>query len=280
MTILFGWNHFRLRSYTFQELNLPELEQFPNATFQVSQSYFHLFYIPVFPMGRRYSLVMDKKLYAVPPSLMKLVDPEQIKVRGKWYAWSLPILVLVILLGVKINKTMKENYYREQSMEFAAMEKESFDDPAVGDHLLFTNRADLEFDAEVFKVEGNKVTLFVNLMKQLDDEVLEDARNGNAPVDADSIMTLMSKRNELVETSGFNDSLLQEYAYQPVFRKVLMFELEGYPIRYKFVEMSLNAYKSMKESLGDGNTKQATKIKIPALHPVTKQALFVEPLYE
>ena len=58
MTILFGWNRFRLKSFTFQELNLPELEQFPNATFQVAQSYFHVFYIPVFPMGKRYDLVM------------------------------------------------------------------------------------------------------------------------------------------------------------------------------------------------------------------------------
>src|SRR5688572_4777728 len=109
MTILFGWNRFRLKSFTFQELNLPELEQFPNATFQVAQSYFHLFYIPVFPMGKRYDLVMDKKLYHVPPSLMKMVNPEQINVRGKWYAWSLPILILLIMGGVKISGAVKQS---------------------------------------------------------------------------------------------------------------------------------------------------------------------------
>lgn len=277
MTILFGWGRFRLKSFTFQELNLPELEQFPNATFQVAQSYFHLFYIPVLPLGKRYDLVMNKQTYHVPPSLMKLVNPEQVKVRGKWYAWSLPILILVITLGARLNTRMKESQYEAYAIELAEMQKQFFNDPAVGDHLLFTNKGDLNFDAEVFKVEGKKVTLFVNLMEQLDNKLLEKARNGKTTVDADSMLTLINERNELVITSTFNDSLLEEYAYQPVFRKVLMFELEKYPIDYRFVEMSLKNYKAMKRSLGDGNTEKAKKIKIPAFHEVTKQALFVEP---
>lgn len=277
MTILFGWNRFRLKSFTFQELNLLELEQFPNATFQVAQSYFHLFYIPVFPMGRRYDLVMNKQVYHVPPSLMKTVNPEQIKVRGKWYAWTLPILVLLIMLGVKLSDSIKKSQYQADAMELAEIQQRFFDNPAVGDHLLFTNNGDLNFDAEVFKVEDKKVTLFVNLMEQLDNEVLERARNGKTAVDADSMLTLMNERNELVINSAFNDSLFQEYSDQPVFRKVLMFELEKYPIKYKFVEMRLSSYKEMKKSIGDGNKKAAKKIKIPAFHEITKQALFVEP---
>ncbi|AEA45769.1 hypothetical protein [Fluviicola taffensis] len=277
MTILFGWNRFRLKSFTFQELNLPELEQFPNATFQVAQSYFHLFYIPVFPMGKRYDLVMDKKAYHVPPSLMKMVDTEQIKVRGKWYAWTLPILVILITLGIQINHVVKESQNRSDAIEFAEMQQRFFDNPAVGDHLLFTNNGDVNFDAEVFKIEGKKVILFVNLMEKIDDKLMESARNGDAEVDADSMLSLINYRNELVTTSAFNDSLYQEHPDRPVFRKVLLFELEGYPIEYKFVKMSLKDYKSMKNSLGDGDTKKAKKIKIPSFYEVTKQALFVEP---
>jgi hypothetical protein len=277
MTILFGWNRFRLKSFTFQELNLPELEQFPNATFQVAQSYFHLFYIPVFPMGRRYDLVMNKQVYHVPPSLMKLVDPEQVKVRGKWYAWALPILALLITFGVKASNAITENERQANATELARLQQQFFDNPAVGDHVRFTNNGDLRFDTEVFKIENKKVTLFVNLMEQLDDQLLENARNGKATVDADSMQTLINERNELDLTSEFNDSLLMEYMDNPVFRKVLMFELEGYPIKYKFVEMPLKEYKAMKQSLGDGKTKKAKKIKIPAFHEVTKQALIVVP---
>lgn len=277
MTILFGWNRFRLKSYTFQELNLPELEQFPNATFQVAQSYFHLFYIPVFPMGKRYDLVMDKQLYHVPPSLMKMVDPEQIKVRGKWYAWSLPIAILLIFLGVKINSWVEKSQARADAMELAQADLKFFDNPEEGDHIWFTNDVDLQFDAEVFIVGEKKITLFVNLMEQLDELALENARNGKASVDADSMQTLIDQRNELIESSPFNDSLYEEHPLQPVYRKLLMFGLHNYPINYKFVELTYKEYEALKKSLGDGDTKKAKKIKIPAFREITQQALFVQP---
>lgn len=277
MTILFGWNRFRLKSFTFQELNLPELEQFPNATFQVAQSYFHLFYIPVFPMGKRYDLVMDKKLYHVPPSLMKMVNPEQIKVRGKWYAWSLPILILLIMGGVKISGAVKQSQAKADAMELAQMEQRFFDNPMVGDHIWFTNNSDLEFDAEIFIVGEKKITLFVNLMEQLDELALENAENGKARVDADSMQSLIDQRNELVETSSFNDSLYEEHPDQPIYRKLLMFGLHNYPIDYKLVELTYKEYEALKQSIGDGDTKKAKKIKIPAFGEITKQALFVQP---
>jgi hypothetical protein len=277
MTILFGWRRFRLKSFTFQELNLPELEQFPNATFQVVQSYFHLFYIPVFPMGKRYDLVMNKQLYHVPPSLMKMVNPEQVNVRGKWYAWSLPILVLLIMASVKISDVVKQNRAQSDAIEFAQMEQEFFGNPVVGDHIWFTDKSHLTFDAEIFIVGDKKITLFVNLMEQLDELALENARNGKVRVDADSIQSLINQRNELIETSSFNDSLYQEDPDLPIYRKVLMFGLENYPINYKFIEMTFKEYQALKNSLGDGNTKKAKKIKIPAFHEITKQTLFVEP---
>ena len=277
MTILFGWNRFRLKSFTFQELNLPELEQFPNAVFQVAQSYFHLFYIPVFPMGKRYDLVMDKKTYHVPPSLMKMVNPEQINVRGKWYAWLLPILILLLLASVKISGAVKQNQAQADAIEFAQMQQQFFDNPVVGDHIWFTNNDDLKFDAEIFIVGDKKITLFVNLMEQLDELALENARNGKVRVDADSMQILINQRNELIETSTFNDSLYQEHPDQPIYRKLLLFGLENYPIDYKFIEVPIKEYKAWKKSIGDGDTKKAKKIKIPAFHEITRQALLVDP---
>jgi hypothetical protein len=284
MTIVFGWKYFRLKSFTFQELNLPELEQFPNATLQVAQSYFHLFYIPVFPTGRSYRLEMDNQLYHVPPSLMKMLDTEQLKARGKWYAWTLPLVILLIFAAVKLNQALRENRYEEMNREFAQMNEELeqmkqkfFNDPEVGDHILFTGDGNLSFDAEVFVAGDKKITLFVNLMEQLDQEALENARTGKIRVDADSIRTLLDQRNELLETSSFKDSLYEEHPLQPVYRKLLLFGLEEYPIRYQFIEMSRKEYQALKESLGDGATKQAKKIKIPAFREITKQALLVEP---
>lgn len=277
MTILFGWNRFRLKSFTFQELNLPELEQFPNATFQVAQSYFHLFYIPVFPMGKRYDLVMDKQLYHVPPSLMKMVDPEQIKVRGKWYAWLLPILIILIASGVSVTKAFKKNEQEKMSMELAQMQKDFFNDPFEGDVIEFSNHDDLTFNAEIFSVNKGEVLLMVDLLHIQDEEVLDKAERGETRLSADSLQALMDERDALENNSRFSDSLIQEYPDNPILRKLITFELEGYPIRYEWVKMPVKEYKALQNSLGDGITKKAKKIKIPAFHKITKQALFVSP---
>ncbi|MNY28429.1 hypothetical protein D3C86_1624030 [compost metagenome] len=183
----------------------------------------------------------------------------------------------MIILGVQINSFVKKYQADAAAVEFAQMQLQFFDNPEVGDHILFTNNEDLEFDAEIFIVGEKKITLFVNLMEQLDELAVENARNGKARVDADSMQSLIDQRNELLETSSYSDSLYEEHPVQSVYRKVLLFELEGYPIDYKFVEMTFKEYRSLKESLGDGKTKQAKKIKIPAFREITKQALIVDP---
>jgi hypothetical protein len=276
MKIVFGWNRFKLKSFTFQELNLPELEQFPNATIQVAQSYFHIFWIPVFPMGKRYDLVMNKELYHVPPSLMKLIDPEQIKVKGKWYAWSLPILAVVIMLGVYFNEMYTEHKYQQQSIEYAESQRKFFDTPMVGDHIRFSN-ANLEFDAEVFNLTDSKVILFLDLLHVLDKQVLEKAQKGQTRLGADSLQLLMNERDELENNSRFRDSLLAEYPDQPLFTRLLTFELEGYPIKYEMIHMSLNEYKALKKSIGDGVLTKPKQIKVPAFKPITKYGLYVNP---
>lgn len=277
MRIVFGWNRIKLKSFTFQELNLPELEQFPNATIQVAQSYFHIFWIPVFPMGKRYDLVMNKELYHIPPSLMKLIDPEQIKVRGKWYAWSLPILIGLIALGVYFNDMYQEHKYEQQSIEYADSQRKFFDNPMVGDFIQFSNERDLDFSAEVCKVEGSRVVLFLDLMSILDGELLKKADAGLTETPADTLRSQMEYRDQLELNSVFKDSLVEAHPDQPLLRKLLTFELEGFPIKYEMINMSLNDYKALKKSIGDGVVTNPKLIKIPAFNSITKYGLYVNP---
>ncbi len=277
MRIVFGWNRIRLKSFAFQELNLPELEQFPNATIQVAQSYFHIFWIPVFPMGKRYDLVMNKELYHVPPSLMKLIDPEQIKVKGKWYAWSLPILIGVIALGVYFNQLYTEHKYEQQSIEYAESQRKFFDDPMVGDQIHFSNHGDVNFDAEVCKIDGSRVVLFLDLMDILDGKLLKKADAGLTETHPDTLRSQMEYRDQLELTSVFQDSLLGAHPDQPILRKLLTFELEGFPIDYEMINMSLNDYKALKKSIGDGVLTMPKLIKIPAFKKITKYGLYVDP---
>lgn len=276
MTILFGWNRFRLKTFTFQELNLPELEEFPNATFQVAQSYFHLFYIPVFPMGKRYDLVMDKKLYHVPPSLMKMINPEQIKVRGKWYAWTFLILFLVILSAAKITRYVESSQVEKEAIEFAQIQREFFDNPEIGDLIEFDNNKGFSFYAEVFNIKDSKVVLVIDLMHIQDNEVLERARNGKTRLSEDSLNTLMDERDQLEENSVYRDSLVAEYPDQPLFTKLVIFELEGYPIKYEMIYMPIKEYKSLKHSIGDNYTTAPKALKIPSFSGFSKDKFFVK----
>lgn len=277
MKIVFGWNRFKLKSFTFQELNLPELEQFPNATIRVAQSYFHIFWIPVFPMGKRYDLEMNKEIYHVPPSLMKLIDEEQINVRGKWYAWSLPILAVVIMLGVYFNGMYTDHKYQQQSLDYAESQRAFFDYPMVGDHIHFSNNGDVNFDAEVCKIDGSRVILFLDLMNILDGKLLKKADAGLTETHPDTLRSQMEYRDQLELTSVFKDSLLGAHPDQPILRKLLTFELEGFPIEFEMINMSLNDYKALKKSIGDAYVTAPKAIKIGAFHGITKSRLFVNP---
>lgn len=278
MRIVFGWNRINLKTYTFEELNLEPIDQFPDAQIRVAQSYFHLFFIPVFPMGKRYDLVMKGQAYHIPPSLRNSIDPEKLKARGKWYAWSLPILAILIFLGVKINGMYTDYKYKKVSMEYAEMQKKFFDDPFVGDHIHFSDNNTTEFDAEVFSYndQTKKVMLFIDLLAMQDEKLLSDAEKGLTKGSPDTLRTLLADRDELVESSVFKDSLTEEYPNQPIFRRLLTLELEEFPINYKFIEMTLAQYKNLKKSIGDPY-HPSKAIKIAAFNEITKSRLFVEP---
>lgn len=279
MRIVFGWNRINLKTYTFEELDLQPIEQFPNAQIRVAQSYFHLFFIPVFPMGKRYDLVMNGQAYHIPPSLRSSIDPEKLKAKGKWYAWSFPIIALVVFLGVSINGMYTNYQYRQQSIENAEIQRRFFDQPVVGDKMHFSNNSNLEFDGEVFSYneKTKKVMLFLDLLNMQDEQLIRDAEKGIVKTSPDTLRMLLDQRNQLVSSSVFRDSLEQEYPDQPVFRRLLTFELEQFPIKYEFIEMSLAEYKSMKKSIGDYVTTMPKKVKLPSFKKITKYGLLVEP---
>src|SRR6218665_108791 len=164
MRIVFGWNRIKLKSFSLQELNIETTEQTQNAKLQVSQSYFHLFWIPFFPLGKRYSLVINGEDYHIPPSMWKAIDQEQIKAKGKWYAWSLPILGIVVGIGIYINGIYEAHKMKQHSIAYAERQRAYFDHPAIGDGIIFSDHNSLNFMAEVFEVNGAKVKLLVDLM--------------------------------------------------------------------------------------------------------------------
>lgn len=121
MAFVFGWYSFNLKSYSAEELNL-DSSQWVNTSFEVRQEVFHLFWIPVFSLGKLYVLRKENKLYDLPANIASKIKTKG-KIRTPWYSFLLPILALVIplivgvyiyvaesIMGYKNDKRDKELY--------------------------------------------------------------------------------------------------------------------------------------------------------------------------
>jgi hypothetical protein len=108
MSIVFGWNSFKIKSFTNRELNLPDQDNKP-WRIEARQSYFHLFWIPFFGLGKKWVTPIGTQLYKLPPELELQIHRQNIPLPTKWYTFSLPILIAAGLSGYwaidKINES-------------------------------------------------------------------------------------------------------------------------------------------------------------------------------
>ena len=107
MRVVFGWYTFKIKSYNPRDFGV-EYNEKDDATFEVRQRCFHLFWIPFFGTGKVYALRSKGKLYDLPQEYIALIT-KQHKHRTPFYTFSLPILVIAGLLFYLINKKFKEN---------------------------------------------------------------------------------------------------------------------------------------------------------------------------
>lgn len=94
MKIVFGTYSIKLRSYEPSELGYNN-DQLPETRFEIRQKVFHLFWIPVFPIGKIYGARKQGILVGVAPEQEKALRSKE-RVRTPWYSYS---LVFVLLLG-------------------------------------------------------------------------------------------------------------------------------------------------------------------------------------
>lgn len=97
MRIVFGWNSFTLKSRTPAEAGLPNTDEKISA-FELRQKYFHIFYIPLFPIGQQWAARKDGKLYNVASLLETHLNLQPVSKRTPWYTFTGPILIIAGLL--------------------------------------------------------------------------------------------------------------------------------------------------------------------------------------
>lgn len=98
MRLVFGWNNFKIKSYRPKDLGLSESEN-SGFTIEARQSYFHLFWIPFFGLGKKWAIRKDNKLYELPEVYHKAVRPITHSLPTPWYTFLGPILLVAGGIG-------------------------------------------------------------------------------------------------------------------------------------------------------------------------------------
>jgi len=112
MSIVFGWNSFKLREEEIgalqaaaiksmaelekERLGLPDDWDSGECSIEQRQKYFHLFWIPFFSLGKIWVLRLDQRLYKLPNYVG--TDP-QTEPSTPWYTFLGPLLIVLGLLS-------------------------------------------------------------------------------------------------------------------------------------------------------------------------------------
>jgi hypothetical protein len=161
MLIVFGIRHFKIKSYSAAELGLTD-PAWQNTRFEAVQKYFHLMYIPFFPVGKMIGTRgADGELYHLHPQVAAHISKYQLKHKTPWYSWLAPILgisgfiffLASLLIGDHYRAIKKEKNLAEFNAEITAM----IDHPSLNDYY----RLAIDTDAVADGYVGHQVrTLF------------------------------------------------------------------------------------------------------------------------
>jgi hypothetical protein len=139
--IVFGINHFKIKSYDASEFGLID-PSWTNTRFEAVQRYFHVMYIPFFPVGKMIGTRgADGKLYHLDPRVAAHISTYQLKHRTPWYAFLLPILFgvgfIIMIINGMITDAKHQRYREKESAKYTANANAMIDHPSLYDYYQF-----------------------------------------------------------------------------------------------------------------------------------------------
>lgn len=136
--IVFGHNNFRIKSFLPQEAGLPASE-YNNISFEVRQKYFHLFWIPFFPIGKIWGLKKEgtDELYVIPHEIETIVK-KNVSVSTPWYSFALFFVAFFAGLIFQLNVMQKEQNREDYFYNSLEESKTLIQYPTTGDFYEFS----------------------------------------------------------------------------------------------------------------------------------------------
>ena len=167
MSIVFGWNNFRIKSFKPQELGVTQ-NQDPGYRIEIRQSYFHLFWIPFFGLGKKWAINKGGKLYELPADFEEVVRPLENTIRTPWYTFAGPLLLLAGGIIFWANSEFQEYQDKQSSISYFKKKNEvlEYELRHLSDKDIITLQevskeywSDKMFYAKVEKVSGETITV-------------------------------------------------------------------------------------------------------------------------
>lgn len=141
MLIVFGIRHFKIKSYQASEFGLID-PSWSNTRFEAVQRYFHIMYIPFFPVGKMIGTRgKDGELYHLDPRVAAHISTYQLKHKTLWYTFLAPILFVIGFIAMMIGGMVKDAERRraeeKESASYTANAMAMLDHPSLHDYYQF-----------------------------------------------------------------------------------------------------------------------------------------------
>jgi hypothetical protein len=137
MLLVFGVRHFTMKTYNPAEIGLTD-PSWNNVRFEAVQKYFHMMYIPFFPVGKFIGVRTNGNLYHLTPQVASQIDQQSLLRKTPWYSFIGPIIMMLVLIIASINSMVSDHNYtvmkNERIGEYRAYATKLIDSPSLFDY--------------------------------------------------------------------------------------------------------------------------------------------------
>ncbi len=161
MYFIFGWNNFKVKDYTLQDMGIPNPDNSP-IKIQLRQKYFHLFFIPFFGLKQYWVMVKAHKKYEIPLEYVMAIRNKNIRLRSPWYTYSGFIIIALIILGFLATIPIQSYMHHRSRMKDIEMTRDMLEHPQTNDYYLIF-ASDNDFAMRVDSVTNTAVKFYVPL---------------------------------------------------------------------------------------------------------------------
>lgn len=169
--IVFGWNSFNLATVKPSKVDLPA-EMDSDITIERVQKYFHLFWIPFFPIGQIWIIKKkgDSDSYEPTPAMNQYLNTLQLNYKTPWYTYTLPLILLAIGTITLVSSQI-DSYQSKKNYEAELIEKHNqiLSTIEKGDFFTYFTLENDNYEKVFLKVIGSDVNTLTCVLSNLKD---------------------------------------------------------------------------------------------------------------